>query len=126
PTAAMTVPVAGKIINTLATISGTAADPNPKLGDGNSSPSGVSLVEVLIQSQGSGGFYFNGTSFGSIVPIWLPATSYEAALGVAAFTYTNASLNSALASGLYSISVRATDRAGNAQSNFTAVGSSFT
>ena len=125
PTAAMTVPVPGVIMNTLTTISGTASDPNPKLGDGNSSPSGIALVEVLIQKQ-SNAFYFNGTNFGNALPTWLPATSFESALGVATFTYTSANLNASLISGLYSISVRATDRAGNVQNAFAASGSSFT
>ncbi|UPT74458.1 MAG: hypothetical protein M0D55_01585 [Elusimicrobiota bacterium] len=126
PTAAMTVPIPTVVINTLPTISGTARDPNPKLGDSNSSPSGMAAVEVLIQRQFNG-FYFNGTNFGSAVPVWLNSTGfYESAPGVATFTYTNANLDASLQSGLYTIAVRARDVAGNTQTQFTAANSSFT
>ncbi|MCR4296513.1 MAG: hypothetical protein NUW21_13340, partial [Elusimicrobia bacterium] len=129
PTATMTVPLPTAVINTLATISGTARDPNPKLGDSNSSPSGVAGVEVRIQRLANGSC-FGGVNFGTVCSLpaaWLPATGfYQSAPGVATFTYTNANLDIALVSGQYSIAVRAADVAGNVQAEFTAAGSSFT
>ena len=129
PTAAITVPLPTVVINTLATISGTARDPNPKLGDSNSSPSGVASVEVKIQRNANGSC-FGGVNFGTVCSLpaaWLPATGfYQSAPGVATFTYTNANLDIALVSGQYVIAVRAVDVAGNVQAEFTAAGSSFT
>ncbi|MBI2788067.1 MAG: hypothetical protein HYX59_05235 [Elusimicrobia bacterium] len=129
PTAAITVPLPTAVINTLATISGNARDPNPKLGDSNSSPSGIATVQVKIQRNANGSC-FGGVNFGTVCSLpaaWLPATGfYQSAPGVATFTYTNANLDIALVSGEYVIAVRAVDVAGNVQTEFTAAGSSFT
>jgi hypothetical protein len=70
PTATVTVPAGGITINSLPIFSGSVADPNPNIADPGSAASGVSAVEVFLQSQQNGA-YFNGAGFLSALRISL-------------------------------------------------------
>ncbi|TPW18384.1 MAG: hypothetical protein FD126_3464, partial [Elusimicrobia bacterium] len=125
PTAAVTVPKVGIVVNSLPVISGTAADRDP---DGTASSdyeaSLVTVVDVFIQSMQSGA-YFDGTGFVSGSPVPLSATVTGAGL-TKSWTYTAANLNSSLSDGRYVVYARARDAGGNEQQSYSAAGSSFT